>query len=90
MLAAFALRFPFEVFDGIRNVHFVARNAGFHQGFVEQSAGRPDEWMALQILLIAGLLADEDHLGVRGAFAEHRLCRAPIQIAPSAVFGGLA
>ena len=89
MLAAFALRFPFEMLNGIRNVHLIARNAGFHQGFVEQSAGGSDEWMALQIFLIAGLLSDEDDLGVSGAFAKHGLCGALIKVTTRTALGCL-
>jgi hypothetical protein len=44
--------------------------------------------MALSILLVAGLLADEHHESVASALAEHRLRRVSPQRAGTAV-GGL-
>jgi len=90
MLAPFALRLPFKMFDGIRDVDVVAGNAGFDQGFVEQSARGSDEGMALQVLLIAGLLADEDNFGVSRTFAEYGLRGALIEVTAGTAFGGLS
>ncbi len=41
--------------------------------FIENFAGRPDKRMALNILLIARLLADEHHARLRAAFAKNGL-----------------
>ena len=46
---------------------------------VEQPPRGPDERLALPVLLIAGLLADEHDPGVRGARAEHGLVGLPVQ-----------
>src|SRR5687768_15900853 len=49
-----------EMLDRIRHVHLRAVDARLLQRAVEQLAGGSDEWMSLLVLLIAGLLADED------------------------------
>ena len=73
VLAAFALRFPFEVFDGVGDVDIPADDTGLFQCPVEEMSGRSHEGMAGQILLIARLFADKQQLGPRRPFAEHRL-----------------
>jgi hypothetical protein len=46
--------------------------------------------MPLQVLLIAGLLTDEDNCCMRGAFSKHGLSGPLVQIAPGAAFSGLS
>src|SRR5436853_481807 len=58
MQSAFAARDPFEMFDGVRDVHPFAIDAGVYEGAFEQLAGRSYEWMAGVIFLIARLFAD--------------------------------
>lgn len=79
MEAAFAARFPFEVLDGIRDVDFVAVDAGFDEAVVEQQAGGTDKGLAFAVFAVAGLFADEDEAGrciagskdgLRGIFKE--------------------
>ena len=90
MFATLALRLPFEVLDGVRDVDRVAGDTGFHERFVKQSAGGPHKGMPLQVLLIAGLLADEDKFCMRGAFSKHGLSGPLVQIALGAGFGSLS
>lgn len=72
--AAFSARFPFEMLHGIRDVHFLAIDAGILEGFVEKLSSGADEWFAFEIFLTAGLLADENYFRLRtAAFAENRL-----------------
>ena len=42
---------------------------------VEQLSGGAHERLSRDVLLVAGLLADEQHLGASRALAEHRLRR---------------
>ena len=90
MLAALALWLPFEMLDGVRDIDLVARDAGFHPRFIKQPAGGTHKGMPLQILLIAGLLADEDKFCMRGAFSKHGLSGPLVEIAPGANFGSLS
>jgi hypothetical protein len=90
MFPTLALWLPFEVFDGVRDVHLVARDTGFHQRFIKQPAGGAHKGMPLQILLIAGLLADEDKLCMRSAFSKDGLSGPLVQIAAGASRGSLS
>ena len=63
---------------------------GLVQYLVEHLAGRPDEGFAGDILLVAGLLADEDDPRILGSLAEHGLGRVAPQRAAAAGFGDLA
>ena len=71
--AALALGFKFEVFDGVGEVEFLAVEAGFFEGLVEEFTGRADEGTAGDVLLIAGLFADDHDAGIGWAFAEDGL-----------------
>src|SRR5581483_212219 len=64
---------PFEVLDGVRDVRRAAVDAGLVECAVEHLAGGADERLAGQVLLVAGLLADEHDLRARRARAEHGL-----------------
>jgi hypothetical protein len=57
---------------------------------VEQPARRADKGMTLAVLLVARLLAHQDHLGGPRPFAEDGLCRAYPEMAAAAGAGGCA
>src|SRR5262249_36050955 len=73
--ASFAAELPLEVLYDIGNVDLPAINAGLFQRLIEQSAGRPYERPALEILFVTWLFADEYQPGVRSAFTEYSLGR---------------
>src|SRR5204862_1577187 len=81
---------PLEMLDRIRDVDGGAVDAGVGEAFVEDPSGRPDERMALLVLLIAGLLADEDHLGGPLSLSEHALGRAGPEVTGPAALDGRA
>jgi hypothetical protein len=58
------------VLDGVGEVYLAAVDARLRHRAVEELAGRTDEGLALQVLLVAGLLADEGNGGADRAFAE--------------------
>src|SRR3954469_22248970 len=66
-----ATRRPFEMFDDVRNVRFVAIDACFFESLVEHTSRRSDEGMACLVLFIARLLADEHNLGRSLALAKY-------------------
>src|ERR1700676_752304 len=70
--ADFSARDEFEMFHRIGDVDLVAVDADFFQRPVEHLPVRSDEWLAGKVLLVAGLLADQHHLGSLRTFAEHR------------------
>ena len=76
--------------DDVGDVDGVAVDAGLDEGPVEQLARRSDERMAGQVLLVAGLLAQEHQLGSGLAFAEDGLGRVAVQVAGLAGRGGMA
>ena len=82
--APLAARLEFEVLDRIGDIGALAVDAGIGQRPVEHRAGRPDEGLAREILLVARLLADEDEVGGRQALAEHRLGREAVERAARA------
>ena len=73
--APLAARLEFEMLDRVGDVDAGAVDAGLGKRAVEQLAGRADERPAGEILLIAGLLADEHERRVARALAEHGLGR---------------
>src|SRR2546428_3886691 len=54
---------PFEMLHRVRHVHRVAVDTRGLQRVVEDTARGTDERSARDVLLVAGLLADEDDLG---------------------------
>ena len=67
-----------KCFDRIGDIDLQAIDAGVVQDRIEDLARRADERLAGKILLVARLLADEDHLCAFRTFAEHGLrCVAP-------------
>ena len=64
MQADFSARDKFEMFDSIGDVNFLARDAGLFQRPVEHLAGRPDERLAGEVLVVARLFADAGAVAV--------------------------
>src|SRR4030088_1415648 len=62
-----------EVLDDVGDVGVIGREPGALHALAEHRAGWPDERMALDVLAVSGLLADEHHACVRVALAHHRL-----------------
>src|SRR5471032_436311 len=54
-----ATRFPLEMLDRVGHIHLAAVHAGFIERSIKQGTGGPDKRLALQVLLIAGLFANE-------------------------------
>jgi hypothetical protein len=84
---ALAARCPLEMLDRVGDVHASAVDAGSLEAIVEDSARRPDEWAALTVLAVAGLLADQHDRRVGGTVAEHRLRPVQDQVAGRAAGG---
>ena len=63
MQAACAASLPAEALDRVREVDAPAVDARGLHAVVELAPDRPDERTPLGVLVIAGLLADEDELG---------------------------
>jgi hypothetical protein len=74
-LAAF---FEFEMFNGVGHINARTLDGCVGESPVEDSAGGSDKRMALQILFIARLLADQCHAGGSRAFAKDSLRRFQI------------
>ena len=75
---------PLEVLDDVRDVGELAVDARLLERPVEQLAGGADERPAGEILLVAGLLADEHQLGLGPSLAEDGLRAAAPEVARSA------
>ncbi|MGI9030383.1 MAG: hypothetical protein ACR2HP_10430, partial [Ilumatobacteraceae bacterium] len=86
--APFAAQLELEVLDGVGRVHVLALDAGVTQATPQHPAGRSDERVALVVLLITRLLADQHQSGLAGAFAEHGAGGVLVQRAPGAIGGG--
>src|SRR3954468_9659984 len=71
--ASLAAQLPLEVLHGVGDVEMLAIDAGLAERLVQQPSGGPDEWQALLVLLVTGLLAHHHDARVRVADAEHRL-----------------
>src|SRR5688500_1033942 len=78
-------RLPLEMLHRVGDIDLVARDAGVRERLVEHRAGGADKRLALPILLIARLLADEHHARGARAGAEHDLRGGLIQIAAAAL-----
>ena len=80
---------PFEMLHRVRHIHRVAVDARGLQRVVKDTARRTDERSARDVLLVAGLLADEDDLGGPLPFPEDRLGRFRPEVAGSAMGRGI-
>lgn len=88
--AARAARLPLEVLDRIGDVNPAAVDASRLQRLVQKPAGRADEGVALEVLLIARLFADHhERCGLR-SFPEHRGRGVSVQRAAAAALRGIA
>lgn len=74
---------PLEVFDRVRDVDFIAIDAGGLERAIEQSARRTNEGMPGAVLGVAGLFADHEQNGVFRTFTEYGL-RAELEEVASA------
>ena len=83
--AALPRSLELEVLDGVGHEDVPARDLRLRERPVEDRSGRPDERMALQIFLVARLLADEDEPRAARAFAEDRLGGLAIEVAAAAL-----
>jgi hypothetical protein len=72
---------PFEMLDGIGDIHVLALYVRFCESFVQDSPGRADEWVALPIFHVTGLFTNEDYTRLFRPFAKDALCRVFIQVA---------
>ena len=77
-----------EMLDRVGDVDVGRVDAGVVDRLAQQPAGRADERQALLVLDVAGLLADEDDPGVRGAAAEDGLGGVLVSSQPSAAGRG--
>ena len=79
-----------EMLDRVRDVDVLAGDAGPLEALVEHFARGADERMSLDVLAVAGLLADQHQAGACGALAHDRLGGAFPQVAGAAVLHGPA
>ena len=89
MDAAFTARLPFEMFDRIRDVNFLSIDSRFHQGLIQQSAGRTNKGLPLEVLPITWLLAYKDNFCAGFALPKDGLRSALPQVASLAVLRSL-
>ena len=80
---------PLEVLDHVRHVGRLAVDARLQERLVQEPAGRADERASLEILSVAGLLADEHHRRPARALAEDRLRSRQVQRAGGTALDGL-
>src|ERR1700756_1294041 len=75
------------MFDRVGNVDFLAVDAGLDQGAVEHLPRRSHERLSGQVLLVAGLLADQERLRIGWTFSEYGLGRVLPERAGTAMRG---
>src|SRR5665213_261427 len=73
--------FEFEMFDHVRHINFRTLDGRICESPVEDSPRESDKRMALDILFIPGLLADQRQVGRSRTFAKDSLRGLQIQIA---------
>ena len=88
MDATLAARLRLEVLHCIRDVCSAAIDAGFFHAGVEQTARGSDKGTAGEILLIAGLLTDEQNRRRGATLSDDGLRGFAIEVATAALFGG--
>jgi hypothetical protein len=79
---------PLEVLDDIGDVHLVTHDAGRLQRLVQDPSGGTDEWLALSVLYVAGLLPDDQQPSAFAAGPEDGLGRVSPQVAGLAACRG--
>src|SRR5579862_1625594 len=92
---ALPTRLPLEMLHHVRDVDTASLDSRFFQRAIEQLSCRSHKRMPFHVLPVAWLLANHHHahrqsLGRPFHFAEHRLRRAPEQIASPASLHGLS
>gem|GEM_PF-7106268 len=60
--APFPARFPLEVFDCIRHVHFIAVNPSFFQTSIQQPSRWPYKWKSFNIFAVTRLFTYQQQL----------------------------
>src|SRR5262245_48973403 len=83
-------RRPAEMLYNICQIHFLPRNSRIDQCAIQKGAGRSDEGMALDVLTVARLLANEHDGCAGGAFAEYGLRGVLVKIAALTAGGGFS
>jgi hypothetical protein len=73
MNAAFATRFPFEMFDNIGDVSLRPIDARLDKRIIKQPTGGTNERLAREIFFVAWLFADEHDCRALASFAEDSL-----------------
>jgi hypothetical protein len=86
MNAAFATRFPFEMFDNIGDVSLRTIETSFVERAIKQAAGGTNKRFAREIFFIAWLFADKQNCGTFASFAEDSL-RSPFPKVASFAIG---
>ena len=81
MQAALAARLPAEVLHRVREIGLLASDARELERVVEHAARGADEGVALDVLVVARLLADEHEMRAARPLAEDGLRRLPPEIA---------
>ncbi len=76
--------------DDVGDIGELAVDPGFLERPVEQLSGGPDERPAGEVLLVAGLLADEHQPGLWPSFAEDGLRARLPEVTAFAPLGGVA
>src|SRR5262249_39938031 len=79
-----------EMLNRVGDEGVIAGNAGLLQRRIEDAAGRPDERQAGEVLLVAGLLADQHEMRTYAALAGHGLGRGFVKRAARALRFGRA
>ena len=69
-----------EVLDRIGDIDRRAIDPRLFECFVEKGTRWTNKWPAGQILLVAGLFADEHDVGIERPFAKDRLRRIPVKV----------
>jgi hypothetical protein len=80
-----AARFPFEMLNGIGNVHISPIDACRLEAFVKKLTSRPDKRLPLLVFAIAGLFPHQEQSGMGAAFPKNDLRRFPIEVASTAM-----
>jgi hypothetical protein len=78
-----------EMLDCVGDEGGVAGNAGVFQRLIEDPSGRPDEWLAGKVFLVARLLADQHEMRVPAALAGNGLRCMLVERAARALLLGL-
>jgi hypothetical protein len=90
MDATLAARFPFEMLHRVGDVNFFTIDPRFFQRAIHNFSGRTDERFPGNVLVIAGLFADEHDRRFLWTFAKNRLSSTLVQMTSGATLRRLA